>query len=116
MRPHEINHRIASKSSKMQITALIWRLDRSSRTIRCGSAGTAATQLFMKHCLPSRGSWPLEGEPCGQLKLTSGSDGGEYSADVVGEIASCIFKDRVAVPSQGKRALCITRNTKIRMV
>jgi hypothetical protein len=40
----------------------------------------------------------LESEARVQLKLTSGSDCGEYSAGVIGEIASRIFEDRVTVP------------------
>ena len=36
-----------------------------------------------------------------------------YAAGVIGEIGSCIFEDRVAVPSQSKGALCISRNSEI---
>ena len=63
--------------------------------------------------LSNRGVPRLESEPCGQLKLTPGTDRGKYSTDVIGESASCIFEDRVAVPSQGKGALCISRNSEI---
>src|ERR1700722_1103807 len=54
-----------------------------------------------------------ESEPCIELKLAAGSDGGEYSSDVVGEISSGIFEDRVAVASQGKGALRISWDCEI---
>ena len=116
MRPHELNQCIASKSSKMQITAPIWRarLIVANNLMRARIAD--ATRSFMMYWLSNRGVPLLESEPRGQLKLTPGSDGGKYSGDVVGEVTSCIFEDRVAVPSQSKGALRITRNTEIRMV
>jgi hypothetical protein len=58
----------------------------------------------------------LENQPCGQLNLTPGAHGGEYSAGIVGEITRCVSEDGVSVSSQRKRALGITRDCKIRMI
>src|SRR5262245_30268054 len=58
----------------------------------------------------------LESEPCGQLNLASGADGGEYSADVAGENARSIFEDGVTVPAQGERTLRVARDCEIRMI
>lgn len=58
----------------------------------------------------------LESEACVKLNLTTSAYGGEYSADVFGEITSCIFENGVSVPSQGERTLRVTRDCKIRMI
>ena len=58
----------------------------------------------------------LEREACVKLNLTPSADGGEYSADVVGEVTRCILKDGVSVSSHGKRTLRVTRDCKIRMI
>ena len=58
----------------------------------------------------------LEGEPCVKLNLTSGTDGGEYSSNVVREATRCITEDSVSVPSQAKRILRVARNSKIWMI
>jgi|SRR6516162_4470486 len=58
----------------------------------------------------------LERETRGELNLTTSAYGGEYSADVLGEIACCILENGVSVPSQGERALRVARHSKIRMI
>src|SRR5215471_15634365 len=58
----------------------------------------------------------LESEPRVELNLTSGADGGEYSADVFGEITCSILENGVSVSSEGKRTLRVARHGKIRMV
>jgi hypothetical protein len=45
MRPHELNNRIAPKSSKMLITALIWRRD-TFVADNSMPAGTSAARFF----------------------------------------------------------------------
>jgi len=50
------------------------------------------------------------------LNLAPSADGGQDLACVSGEITRRIFEDGIPVTSQRKRTLCITRNTKIRMV
>src|SRR5215467_8552298 len=58
----------------------------------------------------------LEREACVELNLTPGAYGGEYPADVFGEIARWILENSVAVTAQGERALGVTGNAKIRMI
>ena len=58
----------------------------------------------------------LEREACVKLNLTPSAYGGEYSADVAGEITRNVFEDGVAVPSQGERTLRVTRDRKILMI
>ena len=72
------------------------------------------------HCLRSErlcviGSW-LEGETSVQLNLPAGTDCTENPADVAGEITHWVFEHGVSIPSQGKRALRVARNCKIRSV
>ena len=50
------------------------------------------------------------------MNLARGAGGGQDLAYVIGEITRRILEDGIPVTSQGKRTLCITRNTKIRMV
>jgi hypothetical protein len=59
---------------------------------------------------------PSERKPTGQLNLAPGADGGQDLACVIREITRRILEDGVTVTSQGKRTLCVARNTKIRMV
>jgi hypothetical protein len=61
-------------------------------------------------------SLSLESKPSSQLNLTPRADRAEYSAYVVGEIARSIFEDGSSVPSQGKRALRVTRDCEIRVI
>ena len=58
----------------------------------------------------------LEREACVELNLTPSSYGGEYSADVFGEITCCILENGVSVPSQSERALGVARHREIRMI
>ena len=65
---------------------------------------------------PTAFQCPSERKPAGQLNLAPGADGGQNLASVIGEITRRILEHGVPVTSQGKRTLCIARNTKIRMV
>ena len=58
----------------------------------------------------------LEREACVKLNLTPGAYGVEYSADVFGKIACCIFENGVSVPSQGKRTLRVAGDGKIGVI
>ena len=57
-----------------------------------------------------------ESKPADQLNLAPGAGGGQDLACVIGKITRRILENGIPVPSKGKRTLCITRNTKIRMV
>src|SRR5580704_12986775 len=59
---------------------------------------------------------PSEGKSADQLNLARDARGGQDSACVIGKITRRILEDGIPVTSQGKRTLCITRNSKIRMV
>ena len=63
--------------------------------------------------LSARGS---EREARIELNLASSTDGGKYSADVVGEVTRRIREHGVSIPSQGERTLRITRDGKIGMI
>ena len=58
----------------------------------------------------------LKGETCIQLNLARGAGGVKDLAYVIGEITRRVLEDGIPVTPHGKRALCITRNTKIRVV
>ena len=58
----------------------------------------------------------LEREARVQLNLTPSSYGGEYSADVFGEITCGILENGVSVASQAKGTLRVARHCKIRMI
>src|SRR5262245_23601810 len=58
----------------------------------------------------------LERETRVELNLAPSAYGGEYSADVLGEITCRILENGVSVPSQGERTLRVARHRKIRMV
>ena len=97
MRAHELNNRIAPKIQQ-----------------NAHHGGNVGGSILLHDVMASkRDALPSESEPRVQLKLAPGSDRGRYLSDVVSEIASWIFEDRVAVPSQGKGALCICRDCKI---
>jgi len=59
---------------------------------------------------------PSEGKSADQLNLARGGGGGLDLAYVIGKITRSILEDSIPVTSKGKRALCITRSSKIRMV
>src|SRR5580658_780438 len=59
---------------------------------------------------------PSERKPAGQLNLAPCANRGQNLACVSGEITRRILEDGIPGTSEGKRALCITRNTKIRMI
>jgi hypothetical protein len=50
------------------------------------------------------------------LNLTRRADRTKYSAYVVGESPRRILEDGVSAPTLGKRALCVTRNSEIRVI
>src|SRR5579863_6905640 len=58
----------------------------------------------------------LERKPAGQLNLSAGASRGQDLACVSGEITGRIPENGFPVTAQGKRTLCVTRDTKIRMV
>jgi hypothetical protein len=64
----------------------------------------------------SQASAVLETETSIELNLTPGAHRGEYSADVVREIAHWIFENGVSIPSQSERTLRVAWDCKIRMI
>jgi hypothetical protein len=61
-------------------------------------------------------SGALKTQTGGQLNLTPRADSAEYSAYVVGEIASSILEDGISVASQCKWTLRVIRDCEIRMI
>jgi hypothetical protein len=86
------------------------------QTALCARPSALPRALVVQVESPAYPSGTLESETSGQLKLTPRADCAEYSAYVVGEITRCIAEDGVSVPSEAKRALRISRDSKIRMV
>src|SRR5215469_12347916 len=58
----------------------------------------------------------LEGKTSVQLNLPAGTDSRENPSDVAGEVTRWVFEHGVSIPSQGKRALRVAWNCKIRSV
>jgi hypothetical protein len=58
----------------------------------------------------------LEREACAKLNLTPSAYGGEYSANVVGEMTRWVREHGVSIPSQRERTLRVTGDGKIRMI
>ena len=58
----------------------------------------------------------LESEPSVKLKLTTTAYRGEYSADVVSQIACWTREHGISIPSQRQGTLRVTGDCKIRMI
>ena len=58
----------------------------------------------------------LESEPSVKLKLTTTAYRGEYSADVVSQIACWTREHGISISSQREGTLCVTGDCKIRMI
>src|SRR5215467_5446343 len=74
------------------------------------------TKFFRRRRGVSSSSQWLKGETSVQLNLTPCTDSTENSADVAGEITRYVFEHRVAIPSQGERALCVAWDCEVRAI